>query len=128
VADLATEPQALSGEAVPASPPRSRCGFFSLVLAGCAFAGGIVSLVFFVQTPKSAPDLLRGIATYGFLIIFLVAAPLAHITGFVLGLVALFRRNDSPVAGVFGIILNGLIVAGGALFIWAAAQNLGAFR
>jgi hypothetical protein len=125
VADPAIAQPAGAGPVVPA---RGRCGFFSLVLAGCAFAAAIVSLVFFVQTPKTAPELLRDIATYGFIVIFLVVAPLAHITGFVLGLVALFHRNDSRVAGVFGIILNGLVIAGGGLFIWAAAQNLGAFR
>ena len=77
MADLAADPPAVAG--VPALPERSRCGIFSLVLAGCACAAAIAALSVFVQTPKTAPVLVQNIVLYGFIAVFLVAAPLAHV-------------------------------------------------
>ena len=123
-APQAPEPQAPE----PQAPERGRFGFFSLVLAAAAFVSAIVALTVFVQVPKTAPDTLRNIVTVCFIVIFLVAAPLAHLTGFVLGLVALFHRNDRRVAGAFGIILNGLVLAAGVIVVMAGLQGLAAFR
>jgi hypothetical protein len=104
----------------PQAPERGRFGFFSLVLAVAAFVSAIVALTVFVQTPKTAPDMLRTVVTLCFIVIFLVAA-LAHLTGFILGVVALFLRNDRRVAGAFGIILNGLALAAGVIVVLAGA-------
>jgi hypothetical protein len=125
-AALPTTPVAPAPEAP--TPERGRFGFFSLVLAVAAFVSAVVALTVFVQVPKTAPDTLRNIVTVCFIVIFLVAAPLAHLTGFVLGLVALFHRNDRRVAGAFGIILNGLALAAGVIVVMAGLQGLAAFH
>jgi hypothetical protein len=59
--------------------------------------------------------------------VFLLAGPLAHVTGFVFGIMALARSNDNRALGLLGIILNGLSVAAGLAILAAMASTIGAF-
>lgn len=73
-----------------------------------------------IETPGRLYDVVFPI----FAVAFGLAAPGAHITGFVLGIAAIFRRGDSRGLGILGVCLNSVAVAIGILLVWAAAAGL----
>ena len=77
--------------------------------------------------PSDASQLTQNIATGFFMAVFLLAAPLAHVTGAVFGVMALVRWNDNRALGILGIILNGLSVMAGLALLAAMASTIGAF-
>ena len=77
--------------------------------------------------PSDASQLTQNIATGFFMAVFLLAAPLAHVTDTVFGVMALVRSNDNRALGILGIILNGLSVMAGLALLAAMASTTGAF-
>ncbi|TIN24341.1 MAG: hypothetical protein E5Y31_17375 [Mesorhizobium sp.] len=116
-----------STAAVPGAAAQGRLGKRSIILALSAFAAGALAITILVAIPSDASKLAQNIATGFFMAVFLLAAPLAHITGAVSGVMALVRSNDSRALGLLGIILNGLSVIAGLALLAAMASTIGAF-
>lgn len=116
-----------STAAVPGAVAQGRLGKRSVILALSAFAAGALAITILVAIPSDASKLAQNIATGFFMAVFLLAAPLAHITGAVFGVMALVRSNDSRALGLLGIILNGLSVMAGLALLVAMASTIGAF-
>ncbi|RUW61443.1 hypothetical protein [Mesorhizobium sp. M7A.F.Ca.US.008.03.1.1] len=113
--------------AVPGAVAQGGLGQRSVILALSAFAAGALAITILVAIPNDASTLAQNIATGFFMAVFLLAAPLAHITGAVFGVMALVRSNDSRALGVLGIILNGLSVMAGLAILAMLASTIGAF-
>ncbi|MEO5759967.1 MAG: hypothetical protein ABIQ51_24290 [Mesorhizobium sp.] len=111
----------------PGVVAQGRLGKRSVILALCAFAAGAIAITILVAMPSDASQLAQNIATGFFMLVFLLAAPLAHITGVVFGIMALVRSNDSRALGLLGVILNGLSVMAGLGILAAMASTIGAF-
>lgn len=111
----------------PGAVVQGRLGKRSVILALCAFAAGMLAITILVAMPSNASQLVQDGATWFFMAVFLLAAPLAHITGLVFGFMALVRSNDNRALGLLGIILNGLSVAAGFGILVAMASTIGAF-
>lgn len=113
---------------MPGVVGRSSLGKRSVILALLAFAMDFAAVVTLALMPGEASLAAQNVLGGVFLAVFLVTAPLAHITGVVFGLMALGRSNDNHVLGIVGIILNGLSLVIGLFFVWAATKSVGAFR
>ncbi|MFD1983217.1 hypothetical protein ACFSOZ_11110 [Mesorhizobium newzealandense] len=116
-----------STAAIPDAVVQGRLGKRSVVLALSAFAAGAVAITILVAMPSDASQFTQNIATGFFMAVFLLAAPLAHVTGAVFGVMALVRSNDNRALGILGIILNGLSVMAGLALLAAMASTIGAF-
>jgi hypothetical protein len=53
-----------------------------------------------------------------------VVAPLGHLAGFVLGIIALFRKGDRGGLGILGVILNSGVVVLGIFLVYMAWSGL----
>ncbi|TPM41727.1 hypothetical protein [Mesorhizobium sp. B2-3-4] len=106
---------------------QGKFGKRSVILALCAFAAGLLAIIIMVAMPGDASQPVQNLATGFFMAVFLLAGPLANLTGFVFGIMALARSNDSRSLGVLGIILNGFSVAVGVGILAAMASTIGAF-
>ena len=113
--------------AMPGAVARSRFGKRSVILALTAFAAGALAIAIMVAMPGDASQSVQTIATGFFMAVFLLAGPLAHVTGLVFGIMALVRSNDSRALGLLGIVLNGLSVTAGLAVLAAMASTIGAF-
>ncbi len=112
---------------MPGVVAQGKFGKRSVVLALCAFGAGTLAIITMVAIPRDASQLVQDIAPWVFMAIFLIAAPIMHITGFIFGIMALVRSNDSRGLGLLGIILNGLSVMAGLGILAAMASTIGAF-
>jgi hypothetical protein len=104
------------------SRPRRSLGKLSVQIALGIFAAATVLLIAFLQIPEKT--LLYDLAGWVVVIAIGVAAPLGHLAGFVLGLVALFRSGDRRGLGVLGILLNAVVVAFGLFLIVMGFSHL----
>ena len=116
-----------STEAVPGAVARGRFGKRSVILALAAFTAGALAIAIMVAMPSDTSQSVQNVATGFFMAVFLLAGPLAHVTGLVFGIMALVRSNDNRALGLLGIILNGLSVAAGLAILAAMASTIGAF-
>lgn len=116
-----------STAAILGAVARSRFGKRSVILALAAFTAGALAIAIMVAMPSDTSQSVQNVAIGFFMAVFLLAAPLAHITGFVFGIMALARSNDNRALGLLGIILNGLSVAAGLAILAAMASTIGAF-
>lgn len=116
-----------SAGATPGAVARSRFGKRSVILALGAFTAGALAIAIMVAMPSDTSQSVQNVATGFFMAVFLLAGPLAHVTGFVFGIMALARSNDNRALGLLGIILNGLSVAAGLAILAAMASTIGAF-
>ncbi len=116
-----------STAAVPGEVVRTKLGKRSVILALAAFAAGAVAIAIMVAMPSDASELAQNIGTGFFMVVFLLAAPVAHVTGMVFGVIALARSNDNRALGLLGIVLNGLSLAAGLALLAAAVSSIGAF-
>jgi|GEM_PF-6025708 len=112
---------------MPGGVARKTFGKRSVILALVAFTAGAIAIAILVAMPSDASQRVENIATGYFMAVFLLAAPLAHITGAVFGVMALARSNDNRALGLLGIILNGLSVTAGLAILAAMASTIGAF-
>jgi len=112
---------------MPGMAAQGKLGKRSVLLALAAFTVGAVAIAILVAVPNDASRLVQNITTGFFMVVFLLAAPLAHITGAVFGLMALVRSNDNRALGLLGIVLNGLSVMVGLALLAAMASTIGAF-
>lgn len=97
---------------------KSRFGVWSLLIwGGVLVMGGIVLAVFFYMAVLSGRnanlpgDTFQGVVTtlFGGAII---ASPIAHLVGLVLGIVGAIRREPRWIITTLGIVLNGLAILG----------------
>lgn len=74
------------------------------------------------QMPKKSPlqDIASAVAVIGALIL----APLGHLVGFVLGIMAIFRTGDRRFLGLIGVLLNSVVVVIGVFLVYMAASGL----
>lgn len=112
---------------MPGAVARKTFGKRSVILALTAFAAGALAIAIMVAMPGDASQLVQNIATGFFMLVFLLAGPLAHVTGLVFGIMALVRANDNRALGLLGIVLNGLSVAAGLAILAAMASTIGAY-
>ncbi|QKD17691.1 hypothetical protein [Mesorhizobium sp. NZP2077] len=112
---------------MPGAVTRGQFGKRSVTLALAAFTAGALAIAIMVAMPSDTSQSVQNVATGFFMAVFLLAGPLAHVTGFVFGIMALARSNDSRSLGLLGIILNGLSVAAGLAILAAMASTIGAF-
>ena len=70
--------------AVPGEIVQTKLGKRSVILALAAFAAGAVAIAIMVAMPSDASQLTQGVATGLFMLVFLLAAPVAHVAGVVL--------------------------------------------
>lgn len=110
-----------------AGQPVSRLGRRSLLCALLAFLLAAAGFVIFAAMPDGAPEILKDVATVGFMVLFLVAAPAVHIFGVLCGLTALFRVGDSKGLALLGILLNLILVLAGAGLVYAGLQGMASF-
>ena len=113
--------------AVPGAVAQTTFGKRSVILALAAFAAGAIAIAIMVAMPSNASERAQNIGTGFFAFIFLLAGPIAHITGVVFGVMALVRSNDSRALGLLGIVLNGLSVLAGLALLGAMMSTIGAF-
>jgi hypothetical protein len=113
-------------ETIQAMKP-GRFGIISVWLALGTFSIAMMAAMITVQTSKT-PGSLYDVVFPIFAVVFGLLAPMAHVTGFILGVIAIFRRRDSRGAGIVGACLNAIAVGIGVMLIWAALQGLAAFR
>ena len=104
-----------------------RLGFWSILLAVLALAFVIATTIAVASLPSGAPEYLSTAATIAVAIAYLVAAPILHVVGAILGIVGLARGGESKTRCVVGILLNVVLVTIGALFAWVAASGIGAY-
>jgi hypothetical protein len=116
-----------SATATPGVVAQGKFGKRSVILALAAFTAGAIAIAIMVAMPSDTSQPVQNVATGFFMAVFLLAGPLAHVTGFVFGIMALARSNDSRSLGLLGIILNGLSVAAGLAILAAMASTIGAF-
>ncbi|MBX3579852.1 MAG: hypothetical protein KF723_21835 [Rhizobiaceae bacterium] len=113
----------LAADTVRTSPP---FGAWSLICAGVAFGSALLSL--WVATSVTVePDGTPTDAGFGvFLIVFLIAAPILHVVGIVLGAIGL-TRVGARASSVIGIVLNLALLGVGILLVWAGLKGAAAF-
>ena len=112
---------------MPDAVARGRLGKRSVILALAAFTAGALAIAIMVAMPSDTSQSVQNVAIGFFMAVFLLAGPLAHVTGLVFGIMALARSNDNRALGLLGIILNGLSVAAGLAILAAMASTIGAF-
>jgi hypothetical protein len=110
---------------IAAKPPRK--GLWSLLCALFALGLVVITAIFMANVPAGAPEWESDLATAAVVVAYLIAAPLLHITGVILGIVGLARGGESKLRCVLGILLNVILIAAGTLLAFAAASNIGAF-
>lgn len=102
--------------------PRRSYGKLSVQIAVGIFVAATALLVVFYQFLDKTR--WHDIAAGAVVIAVGILAPLGHLVGVALGVMALFRIGDRRVLGVVGALLNGLVVAFGILLIYLAASGL----
>ena len=112
---------------MPGMAAQGKLGKRSVLLALAAFTVGAVAIAILVAVPNDASRLVQNITTGFFMVVFLLAAPLAHITGAIFGVMALVRSNDNRALGLLGIVLKGLSVMARLALLAAMASTIGAF-
>ncbi len=112
---------------MPGAVAQGKFGKRSVILALAAFTAGALAIAIMVAMPSDTSQSVQNVATGFLMAVFLLAGPLAHVTGLVFGIMALVRSNDNRALGLLGIILNGLSVAAGLAILAAMASTIGAF-
>jgi hypothetical protein len=106
--------------------PAARRPSFGRLSVWFAISIFIVTTVFFAALfafPKKSP--LQDIGSTIVLIEAGFLAPLGHLAGFVLGVVAMFRSGDRRGLGAVGALLNVVVVVvTGAILLFIAAAGL----
>jgi hypothetical protein len=110
--------------AEPVARPMS-LGRLSVCIALWLFVGMTVLLIgcyaIILRKPPSPLSEMASTVVVGALF---VVAPLGHLAGFVLGIVALFRKGDRRELGVLGVILNSGVVVLGLFLVYMALSGL----
>ena len=97
-------------------------GKLSVQIAVGIFVAATILLVAFYQIPEKAA--WHDAAAGAVVIAVGILAPLGHLAGLVLGVVAMFRTGDRRLLGLIGVLLNLLVVAIGVGLIYLAAKGL----
>jgi hypothetical protein len=97
-------------------------GQLSVRIAVAIFVAATVLLVGFYQIPDKAS--WHGVAAGAVVIAVGIVAPLGHLVGLVLGVMAIFRTGDRRVLGLIGALLNLVVVAIGIFLVYMAASGL----
>ncbi len=104
----------------------ARYGQWSVLLGGVAFGVTLLTLLIVTSVTVEPNGVPTDAGFAVFLAIFLVAAPIAHIVGIVLGFVGLVRPGGK-VMPVVGILLNIAMIGIGAFFAWIVMTAGAAF-
>jgi hypothetical protein len=83
-----------------------------------------VLLIGFYRIPQKPPSTLYDVASTIVVGAIFVVAPLGHLAGFVLGIIALFPTGDRQGLGVLGVILNSGVVVLGIFLVYRALSGL----
>ena len=102
--------------------PRRSFGKLSVQIAVGIFIAAATLLVAYFQFLEKAS--WHDVAAGGVVIAVGILAPLGHLVGLVLGVMALFRSGDRPGLGAIGALLNAIVVAVGVFLIYMAASGL----
>jgi hypothetical protein len=110
--------------ALAPEPAGARISFgrLSVRIAVWIFIVTTAILIAYYQIPKKSQ--WQDIASTVVVIEALILAPLGHLVGFVLGIMALFRAGDRRFLGFFGVLLNSVVVAIGVFLVYMAASGL----
>jgi hypothetical protein len=109
------------------SPRRSR-GAMSLWLWVGSFTATVAFLAVFLNIPKDAHVIWHTIVTTALFLMLLLAWPVAHVTGLVLGIQGITRAGDQRGLAIAGTALHGVTILGGLVLIWAGIGVIGVFR
>ena len=85
---------------MPGAVAQGKFGKRSVILALAAFTAGALAIAIMVAMPSDTSQSVQNVATGFFMAVFLLAGPLAHVTGFVFGIMALARSNDNRALGL----------------------------
>lgn len=111
---------------VPAK--RSKLGVASFIISIGTFSTVIILLIIALMVSDKhshgADEKFGGFA----LSVFIFAAPVAHLVGLILGIIALFQKRYGKFFAVLGIILNILFPALGVLIVFVLLSALSGFR
>jgi hypothetical protein len=99
-------------------------GRLSVCIALWLFVGMTVLLIGFYRIPEKPPSMFHDIAADVVVAAMFVVAPLGHLAGFVLGIIALFRAGDRRHLGCLGVLLNSGVVAFGIFLTYMALSGL----
>jgi hypothetical protein len=103
---------------------RVSLGRLSVCIALWLFVGMAVLLIAFYRIPEKPPSRLHDVAATVVVAALFVVAPLGHLTGFVVGIAALFRKGDRRGLGILGLILNSGVVVLGIFLVYMALSGL----
>ena len=103
-------------------------GKLSVQIAVWLFVGMAILLIAFYQIPQKPPSRLQDVASTVVVIAVFAVAPLGHLAGLVLAVMAFFRPADRHGFAVFGVLLNIGVVAFGIFLVTMAAIGLSGFR
>jgi TRAP-type C4-dicarboxylate transport system permease small subunit len=103
---------------------RISLGRLSVCIALWLFVGMTIFVIGFYQIPQKPPSKAYEVASSVFVAALFVVAPLGHLVGFVLGIVALFRAGDRHGMGALGIALNSVVVVFGIFLVYMALSGL----
>ncbi len=106
---------------------QSSLGLASFFISLGTFIFIIILLIVFA-TIDNGKSKIGDLAGSLFLICFFIIAPLAHLVGTVLGIIALFQKNRKKVFAVLGIIFNIGFVALGAFLALLLLKAASAVR
>ncbi len=110
--------------ALPLVARRLSLGRLSVCIALWLFVGVTILLIAFYQIPEKPPSTLHNVAAWVVVAAMFGVAPLGHLAGFVLGIIALFRTGDRAGLGVLGIALNSGVVVFGVFLTYMALSGL----
>src|ERR1044071_124647 len=97
---------------------RSDLGIASFLISIGTFISVVILLIIALSvSDKRSHGLSEQFGQFAFYS-FIFGAPLAHLIGLTLGIVALFQKRRKKVLAVFGVILNLLFPAFGVLIIF----------
>lgn len=102
-------------------------GYRSVVIGMIALVIGVVTFTGWAMVGEDASEAARTIATGAFMIGFLGVAPLLNLVGFIFGIIAIVRPNDSKGLAILGLILNAGIVAVGFGLLYLLLSAAAAF-
>ena len=107
---------------------RSNLGIASFLISISTFAVVVVLLIIALAiSDKRNHSLSDKFSEFAFYT-FIFGAPVSHLIGLILGIVALFQKRYAKGFAVFGIILNILFPALGVLIIFVLLSAASGFR
>ncbi len=104
---------------MPVSATRGKLGLWSVLLAVAAFALMCSSVWIFAAITNEDTPAPGRTASAAFVIVAFGIPLILHIVGLGVAIAALFRPHERRGLAIAGLVINGLVVLGESIFLWA---------